>query len=440
MKSIPAARALTALALTFSTSVLATEEPIDNWAGGNRPISLTVTAPGSLPPGSILNDSGWSLDFRMEAHDWIGYLEVVPGSSSQAAFDVLILEDPDGCLDLSHTGLGPRPFTAECPGGPDELFIRFDDDGSEAAGTDDTAPLNTITTVPPDTAKRFSSCVGGYISALTDTPVTDLASQGGPVPFDQANKSYVPVDDSGFTTLRSIGPLTGSTVTDCYGYGVNDDLPGLVVMADIGGSQLVDTDLTFAPGRTRNMAGLISGVGTELINRDDRTALVAKLFVTDRMLEPLIFVDLGTLTIGTVFNITDPTFKYRIADGPVVTVSLTGSFTEGQLLEAIQAEVTSIYSVVVRAVLVNGDAPTFIDDLDGNGRFTARDVALGGYTLLSNQARVRVRLIPRELLNEEEDSYECPSNLIYTDLDGDGLNGGCMDGDGSSRSVRRVPR
>ena len=40
----------------------------------------------------------------------------------------------------------------------------------------------------------------------------------------------------------------------------------------------------------------------------------------------------------------------------------------------------------------------------------------------------------------EEDAYECPRNLIFTDLDNDGMTAGCFDGDGTSRSIMRVPR
>ncbi len=401
------------------------------WLGGNRPISLSVTAPGSLPPGAILNDAGWSIGFRLEARDWIGYQEVRERFSTSPAgdpgedFEVLILEDPDDCLDLSHTGTVRGPLNSGCAGGADELFIRFALDGNESPGDMD------------------RNCVNSALADdLFDIASSELVSQGGTVPFDQANKSYIEFDDFG-PVVRSIGPNTGGPVglpADCYGYGANDDLPSLVVMADIGGSQFVDTDLTFKPGRTRNMAGLVSGVGSELIDNMNRTAIVAELDVTDRMLEPLIFVDLGALTIGTVFPIIDPEFSYRIEDGAVQTVSLSGTFTEGELLAEIQDRVTGFYSVVVRAVVVEGQAPAFIDDMDGDGRFTGRDVAMSGYTLLSNQARVRVRILPRELQNIEEDGYECPTNLLYADLNGDGLNGGCLDGDGSSRSVRIVPR
>ncbi|MEM1230699.1 MAG: hypothetical protein AAGI15_09190 [Pseudomonadota bacterium] len=419
-----------AVGAALSSSVAVAASP---WLGGSRPISLSVTAPGSLPPGAILNDAGWSLGFRLEARDWLGYQEVrerfqtSPTGDPGEDFEVLILEDPDDCLDLSHTGTVRGPLNNSCPGGADELFIRFALDGNESPGDMDRNCVNS------DQAE-----------ALFDVASTDLQSQGGTVPFDQANKSYVLIDDFG-PRLAPVGPNTGGinatgAVFDCYGYGVNDDLPSLVVMADIGGSQFVDTDLTFKPGRTRNMAGLVSGVGSELIDNMNRTAIVAELDVTDRMLDPLIFVDLGALTIGTVFPIVDPEFSYRIEDGAVQTVSLSGSFTEGELLAEIQDRVTGFYSVVIRAVVVEGAAPAFIDDMDGDGRFTGRDVAMSGYTLLSNQARVRVRILPRELQNVEEDGYECPSNLIYADLNSDGLNGGCLDGDGSSRSIRSVPR
>lgn len=417
--------ALTALALNLLTTAQAAGPGPNDWAGGNRLLSLTITAPESLPPGGLLDESGWSLGFRLEARNWIGYQEVqerfeaTPMGGTGENFEVLILTDPDDCLDLSHTGTVRGALNDACPGGPDESFVRFAIDGAEGPDASDIG------------------CAPSFRSRLTDTLFADLQSQGGPIPFVEANKSFLP-------TGMSLGPFTEDQLVfaDCYGYGGNDDLPGMVIMADIGGSQLVDTDLTFDRSRTRNMAGLISSVGSELIDRRNRTAIVAELDITNRMLEPLLFIDLGAnaLDSSNVTPFKDPTFKYQIEDGAVETVTLIGEFTNAEILEEIQARVTGLYSVVVRAVMVEGEAPNFIDDLDNDGRFTARDVAAAGYTLLSNQARVRVRISPRELREEQGNSFACPNNLVYADLDGDGLSGGCTAGDGSSRSVRRVPR
>ena len=57
-------------------------------------------------------------------------------------------------------------------------------------------------------------------------------------------------------------------------------------------------------------------------------------------------------------------------------------------------------NVTVRAVVVEGQAPDFIDDLDGNGKYTAQDVQLAGYVLLSNEATIQIHAIQNDVLAE----------------------------------------
>jgi hypothetical protein len=404
------------LAAALTSSALA--------AAATKPIKLSASSPKARSLQGLLQDDGWHLTFRLRSDTASDYFEVRERFEGGSDFDLLVVDNPDDCLDLSHTGTINGAFEAGCPGGADEKFVTFN-------------PSSAAHPQLPDT--RF--CGAPFVDDMKDTPVTDLVSQGGTVPFTESTKSYYFSQFFG-GLFRPTGPTTefDPTIPDCYGYGTDEDLPSLVIMADAGGAKVFDTDLNFDNSRIRNMGGLVTSVGYELLNRNDVTAIVATLYVTNGMLEPQIFVDLGANTIAGGAPFTDPEFKYRVDAGPLQTVALTGSFDSPAFLQAIQEEVGSQTTVKVRAVVVQGPGPAFIDDLDGNGKFNRRDLELAGYETLSNTSVTTLQLIAREALRTEEDSYECPTNLLYTDLDGDGQAAGCLDGDGTSRSALRVPR
>ncbi len=396
-------------------------------------IELRTTSPLAGRSGyGVIQDAQWALNFKLRSTTAPAFVEIRERLGFSSDFDLFVLEDPDDCLDLSHIDPNRnQPIEENCPGGGDEVFMIFHQDPFEVPGLNDS-------TLGGGTA----GCIGPYSSDLVDTPVTDFVSQGGAVPFNEATKSYALTQ---FGNYRAVGPATSSFTDDagdCYGYGADDDLRGLVVMANIGGSQIFDTDLTYDPSRIRNMAGLLSRVGFELLDKIDRAAITADLAVTNGMFEQVVFVDNGGFDIGGApfDGYVNPSFKYRIADGPVETVALVGNFSDAELLDEIRAVTTLPYTVEIRSIVVDGDAPAFIDDEDGNGVFDRNDLIAAGYTPISNQSKITLSILPREFLRVEEDSYECPRNLIFTDLDDDGVISGCFDGDGTSRSFMRVPR
>lgn len=410
------------LLLPFCASSFAEGTP----ASAEEPLlRLSTTSPGAGRGGSVIQDAQWALNFKLRSKTAPGFVEIRERLSGRQDFDVLVLSDPDNCLDLTNVDpMITEPFEAGCPGGADETVIRFRQDPFEVPGLIDST-LGGAT----------GGCGFDISSRLADSPA-------GALPVDQTSKSYAPRPSGSF---RAVGPRTGGfsdDAGDCYGYGADDDLYGLVVMADIGGAQIFGTDLVYVTTRIRNMAGLLSRVGYELLDKRGRAAITADLVVTDGMLEPVIFVDLGPFLISGAGSggYVDPSFSYRIANGPVQTVALQGTFSDAALLDEVRAATTLPYTIDIRSVVVEGDAPDFIDDLDGNGVFDRRDLTAAGYTLLSNQSRLRLDVQPREFLRVEQDAFECPRNLVYTDLDGDGLAFGCDDGDGTSRSFMRVPR
>jgi hypothetical protein len=109
-------------------------------------------------------------------------------------------------------------------------------------------------------------------------------------------------------------------------------------------------------------------------------------------------------------------------------------------LSGVVKEILATYpdvDVLVRAVMVEGDAPAFVEDLDGNGIYNAKDVELAGYKLLSNQAELRIHAIQNDVLSEFI-PFKCPVAILAGDLDGNGSTGYSCN-TGNARSIQRPP-
>ena len=406
----------------------------------------------NFPEESILFEDGYDLYFRLEApdaealHKWRR-----ENNNFGPNYDVLVLSDADECLDLSHTvpadlfpAFGTPPSLEDCnPSGdptyqPDETFINFH--------------------IDPYDAPRVRDSSGGYCrETVLDGLVDDEFGSETPL---NSNKVYVDPrfsdPSAGIGAIFPVGPNTGGFVgfdpfdlsyQDCYGFGTDDDLPGLVVMANVGASRVFDENLNFTDGRIRNMAGFLSGVGFELIDNSDSSAIVARMPVTRNMLRPLNFVDLlFPIPSSAPFP---PGFSVIVQnDDQVVTTPLVGATEDIEVVNAILASFPDEYDIELTAVIVEGRAPAFIDDVDNNGVYDANDVAGMGYTLLSNEASILLTHLNYQARAIQQDSYECPSSStpfgsdqqLYVDLDGSGFSGACQDGDGTASSSVRRPR
>jgi hypothetical protein len=176
---------------------------------------------------------------------------------------------------------------------------------------------------------------------------------------------------------------------------------------------------------------MLNSVTIELLDKRDRSSILAFLRVPDGLLEPLTLVD------RDITN-TSIDFMTRRDSGPIQSHNFTGPAT---FLPEIVAEILATYpdvNVTVRAVIVDGEAPSFIDDLDGNGRYTAKDLTLAGYTLLSNEATLQIHAIQNDVLSDFF-PFECPAAILAGDLDGNGDTGYSCN-TGNARSIRRPPQ
>ena len=438
-------------AATIATAAYATDATTDTTKKSKRPIELTIEEPlggsprqrdlgdkiqikkGEKRRKPLLYEDGWSLSFRMAAPASEEVVRIRERLSGSFDYDVLVLDNPDGCLDFAATFPTefapfsiPFPSLETCPGVNDDVTVNFVTDEFDAPGVTDTE----------------SNCLSNIQAALADDPF-------GAVPFTQSNKAYVRSRLNDPTSFpRPLGVFTGGELgafdgaADCYGYGTDEDAPSLVVMANVAGARVFDENLNYDNTRLRNLAGLTSNVSFELLDENNASAIVAHMPVRPGLLRPLTFIDLSR----DIFQFADVTgdayvIKRKIEDGPIETIATLPGDSDGLLLlETLRDAVPNNYKVEIRAVVVKGIAPAFIEDMNADGRFTARDLRLAGYTLLSNEAVKRVRLTNFDVDAVEADLFECPAGPIYIDLDGDGLSGFCEDGDGTSRSRTTVPR
>ena len=173
--------------------------------------------------GGAIEGRDWNLEFRLTVDNALGFVELTGNGDRHEA---LVISDPDNCLefDLGHPTY-PGPFDGACADSPaDEVFFAFRTDPNDRSGVTDIDQCDFLVEQP----------------RLQDDPPTTL-------PGD-SNKAYLlapdqAIPDGSPPIARSMGPLTGGqTIGDCYGYGRDEDLPGLVVMVDVGAARVFDVD------------------------------------------------------------------------------------------------------------------------------------------------------------------------------------------------------
>lgn len=236
-------------------------------AAADFPVSLHIDAANSNGGLALLSESGWPVTIKMNVELPAG--ETFPAFAIQPNFPVrgnygfLIFDDPDGCLNPPAPGWQASP-SPEC-GVPDPLPADWDWDDWVPPASDETYmefwPDVDIAGVPDD----LGSNAGG--NADRKLELLDSAGSGGPE-FDGWDSSGVldctPLTDD--PDCDQFGPVTGGEVLDGFGFGVDDDITGLVVIAEFGVGRTYlepDFDLT-SPVGARNLAGLVNSVSYDL--------------------------------------------------------------------------------------------------------------------------------------------------------------------------------
>ena len=367
----------------------------------------------------------WPLMFRISSHTAVGF---VAKRSQDDEREALVLRDPDKCLNLESLvdDLFLTSFDFECAGfGEDESYIE-------------------VQTEKHDTFGVFDNGTTGN-SAIRARLVDDGYSRPAP-----RNTPYLELADG---KVKPVGPKTGGKPDltqpkpdglDGYGYGADDDLSSFVLMVDLGGARVFDKDFNLTPGVIRNMAGFINTVSAVDLNGRGQTTVTAYMHALAGAFEPIAIIDT---------DVSDPAltgyeYAMQVDSGPIMGINLDEPLPPVAMSGSANAfydELLSQYypvDVTIRAVVVNGEAPDYIYDLDGDGKYTARDVRRAGYKLLSNEVSINLTLTDANLLTDAPDSKCPPRTLIHRDLDGN-MNAGelpeCILTSGSSRT-RRPPR
>lgn len=374
----------------------------------------------------VLATVQWPLILRFESRTAVGF--AASATADEQKREALVLKDPDGCLNLASLvgDLLLSAFDPECAGlAEDETYIE-------------------VQTEKFDTFELIDNRSTGN-DFIREQLVDDAYMDGVLL-----NTPYLALNQGQIT---AVGPMTGGSASgdpdgpeiDGYGYGTDDDFVSLVVMADIGGARIFDLDFDHSPGVIRNIAGFVNTVSAELLDGKGQTAITATLHPLAGLFEPIAIFD---------FSVANPDYSgfdylQRVDSGPITAFKLMSPVPQQSdpppEANKFYDELLSTYYPIeftIRAVVVARQAPAYIEDLNQDGRFTARDVRMAGYELVSNEVAINLVVTHDNLLAESPDIKCLPRTVIFHDLDGDGASGEpfkCTGKAGSSRT-RRVPR
>jgi hypothetical protein len=206
-------------------------------------------------------------------------------------------------------------------------------------------------------------------------------------------------------------------------------------MSDYGAARVFDENFDRTRRVIRNMAGFANGVSQELRARKGGPALVVSMQVVAGMFEPIALFDLDV-------DAANADYLRRLESGPVEARRFeTPPVDDDDVLRQITASY-SPYPLELRMVVVEGIAPTFIEDMNRDRQFTTADLRRMGFEPLSNEARLRLLVTFDLPVTETVTGRTCPPpSLLFRDLDGNGRDGaiGCS-GSGGAARIRRAPR
>ena len=345
------------------------------------PINLEVMAPHGEDGLPVLSDSGWPILLAMtiKEEDSLGYW-VSPNFPNLGSRGSILFDDPDGliswddfacCQTPPCTWAGAPP---ECP--LDETYLRFYAD-TDVVGAADHAG---------DSAQR----------AL----LVDSAGSASPEFQEYGEPGCTPGTES--TDCVKMGPNTGGEVSDGWGIGSDDDIPGLVLLSGAGigiAFPQSPTPLFELPDPLvlRNLAGLNSFVSYELAVevkspdsrwswwRTPEPTYVSKVLVGYNvpagMVRNIVQVDecVGD-PVGCAGQL-----LYKVDAGSVETAA-----PDLALAAYLSTDLFDFTEFELSAFVVSGSAPAELADEDGDGDVDSDDAELAGFTLLSNEVHFSV--------------------------------------------------
>jgi len=357
----------------------------------NKPITIDV--PGMELPfvTSLQTIGGWPLTIRMLANKPLGVATGSAGLFPPAGGNKgwIVWTDPDGCFSLTSYPDGNNPACKPYlpPPGSNLTLQQI---------------LDLWHTAPHDeTVLEFTLGVASQGSGGSPLWVYGYDVYGGCGNGVICSNSH----------KIEVGPSGG-------GYGRSTAVPGLVILSDTGVGREFNTDAVTGikqTGKARNLAGFVTSVAFTLNDRMPvlpRTSVTAQMFVPYGLFKPILFVDYGncphpyTDSNGVLHQNMQPcaVWKWTLDGGPVFAATPTDGF------KAFSSKVTT-----VRVFVVNGPAPEFLADVNGDGVVDSRDAKAAGYTVLSGERVLRFQTF------EQEEFPGIPFDMVLGN--GDSLDG-----------------
>jgi hypothetical protein len=230
----------------------------------------------------------------------------------------------------------------------------------------------------------------------------------------------------------AVGPSTGDSVDDGFGYGADDDFPGLVLLAPVGNGLVLDADFNRPAHRTqRNLAGFLQWVGYELSSATRNTVVRAGMIVPYGLVAPLMKTDDCIGPIGASPPCTAPA-RFRVDGGPLT--QLPGAVTRGPFTET-YPQVFNAPTYELRAFVVSGVAPSTLVDLNNDGIVTSRDATLAGYNVISNETVIRFRQVHGTFCGNVT-----AVNVFFDDVDGNGYATDTIVCPAGPGQITKIPR
>lgn len=346
----------------------------------------TVTGPtGSTRPTSIILAAAWLLASSTTA---------LPESNAEVklrfleAGEGLIMPAAGGwpltlMLTMNETKLlGIAGATGALPGQGHTGFLVFEDpDGCPS--WDIALKSETCTNPPPLPWPRDEKLLE-ITPGRTALPAPNECTPLEILSYDFVNRTN--------TSLTRVGPCTGQG----YAYGPNPRFPGLIVIADHGPGIVTDGFFNRPlAAAARNLAGLFDSVAYAPKDARAKTSVVAHMNVPRALFSPVVQIDQSP--------------GDWCGSGPGTIVRVDGSAASCDLDPfAVLAR-----EVVVRAFVINGQAPTVLVDGNRDGVIDIRDAETAGLELLSKETRIRFRQLHHVPLLW----------VVFYDLDGNGEAG-----------------
>lgn len=381
------------------------------------PVELEIETPNSKDGLALLSESGWPLTIEMvvdypEGEEFPAYA-VQPNFPVRGNWGFLIFDDPDGCLNPPAPGWLVAP-TPEC-GVPSPLPPDWNWDDWTAPASDE-----VYMEFWPDVDIAGVADPTGNADRQAD--LLDSAGSRGPELQKWDRDTCVPGDNdiSGIDAkCIRFGPNTGGEITDGFGFGADDDIPGLVIIAEYGVGRVFDEpsfELSDPIGAV-NLAGLVNSVSYDLSDLKKKLTkpegakgkpttetiieqgkIWAHMNMDFNVLRHLIQYDActGNVTWQDPEEIyadsCDGNDLWRIDGGPAEDPPFI--FGRGDAASIYLLESTTY---TLKVFLVAGQAPNRLYDEDGDGDVDSADAVAAGYTLLSNQDSIDLLQLSQEI-------------------------------------------